>query len=216
MVTPNKLHKYQHHLAQYIYPFYANIITTIGGIRSNFWSRHNRKVALKHNLSLLITVSFYIVLPTLITNGSIYYFILMYLVYQCVLFYGIYIGSAINHFVPQVADKIPHEHINKYAYYICHNTTNFSLNNKFWFWYTGGFNIQIEHHLIPFVPVENLRRMTKIVKELCEKYNYPYKEFKTMSQLWKEHYNYLAIMANAEITEIIKTEINNKHSYEAR
>jgi fatty acid desaturase len=140
----------------------------------------------------------------------------MYLVYQCVLFYGIYIGSAINHFVPQVADKIPHEHINKYAYYICHNTTNFSLNNKFWFWYTGGFNIQIEHHLIPFVPVENLRRMTKIVKELCEKYNYPYKEFKTMSQLWKEHYNYLAIMANAEITEIIKTEINNKHSYEAR
>jgi hypothetical protein len=37
-----------------------------------------------------------------------------------------------------------------------------------------------------------------------------------MSQLWKEQYNYLAIMANAEITEIIKTEINNKHSYEAR
>jgi hypothetical protein len=55
-------------MAKYIYPFYANIITTIGGIQSTFWSRHNRKVALKHNLSLLITVLYFIVFPVLLTG----------------------------------------------------------------------------------------------------------------------------------------------------
>lgn len=215
-VTPNVLHKHQHKLAKYIYPFYANIITTIGGIKSNFWSRHNRKVALKHNLSILITMLYYVVIPTILTDVSVFWFLTLYLIYQCVLFYGIYVGSAINHFVPQVISAIPENMQNKSAYYVCHNTTNFCTDSKFWFWFTGGFNIQLEHHLIPFIPVENLHRMKVIVKELCIKYNYPYHNFKTFSALWNAHYDFLATMSKAQDNEAALMEIANKKTYQAR
>jgi linoleoyl-CoA desaturase len=111
---------------------------------------------------------------------------------------------------------IPSEYKNKYAYYICHNTTNFSTKNKLWIWYTGGFNIQIEHHLIPFIPVDNLEKMIPIVKVLCKKYNYPYKEYPDFKTLWKDHYSYLQQLSIDKLTDAIKTEIHNKKTYQAR
>ena len=215
-ITPNYLHKHQHKLAKYFYPFYANIITTIGGIKSTFWSSHNRKVALKHNLSLLMTIAYFIIIPTLVTHQNVLWYILLYFVYQCTLFYGIYVGSAINHFVPQVISQIPEEHKNKYAYYACHNTTNFCSDSKFWNWYTGGFNLQIEHHLIPFVPVENLQKMIPIVKELCAKYNYPYHNYNSVLKLWNAHYDFLAIMSKTQHNNDAILEKVNKQTYEAR
>lgn len=215
-VTPNSLHKYQHKLAKYIYPFYANIITTIGGIKSTFWSSHNRKVTLKHNLSLFGTMVYYIFIPVIITGGGLLWYISLYLIYQCVLFYGIYVGSAINHFVPQVISTIPDTNKNKYGYYVCHNTTNFCSNSPFWNWYTGGFNVQIEHHLIPFVPVENLQKMIPIVKELCAKYNYPYHNYNKVSDLWNAHYDFLERMSKAENNEFAFLEKTNKQNYQAR
>ncbi len=215
-VTPNYFHKHQHKLAKYIYPFYANIITTIGGIKSNFWTNHNRKITLKHNLSLFMTIVYFIVIPTLLTNNGLLWHITLYFVYQCILFYGIYVGSAINHFVPQVIQQIPDEYKNKFAYYACHNTTNFCSDSKFWNWYTGGFNVQIEHHLIPFIPVENLQKMIPIVKNLCAKYNYPYHDYKSVSELWNAHYDFLAIMSKAENNHDAILEKSNKQAYQAR
>ena len=214
-IEPNWFHRHQHKIAKFIYPFYANIITTIGGKKSTFWSSHNRKVYWEHAYSLIITGIYFIGIPALIT-GQFWWFFLLYMTYQCVLFYGIYVGAAINHFVPQIVEEIPDEHKDKYAYYICHNTTNFCSDSNFWFWYTGGFNVQIEHHLIPFVPVENLRKMTPIVKALCEKYGYPYHNYSTVKHLWDAHYDYLRIMSNDAASKFSMLEMANKKSYHAR
>ena len=43
------------------------------------------------------------------------------------------------------------------------------------FWY-GGLNLQIEHHLFPSMPRNNLREAHYIVKAVCEKYSIPYHE----------------------------------------
>lgn len=217
-VTPNFFHKYQHKIALYIYPFYANIITTFGGIKSNFWSNHNRKknLKLRHNISILGTALYYILIPTLIMNGGFLKYAGLYLIYQSVLFFGIYMGAALNHFIPPIFTKIPEIHENKYAYYVCHNTSNFCTDSKFWFWYTGGFNTQLEHHLIPFIPVENLPKMIPIVKELCAKYNYPYHEYKSMKDLWNAHYAFLEIMSKAENNESANLEKSIRQKYEAR
>lgn len=214
-VKYSPLNKYQHKLAAILYPFYANIITTFGGATSYFWASHNRKVALEHFLSLLNTFIFYILIPYLIT-GSLYKFILLYLVYQCVLFYGIYVSAAINHFIPQATQKIPEDLKNTFSAYVCYNTSNFCINSRFWFWYTGGFNVQIEHHLIPFIPVENLRKLIPIVKELCLKYNYPYKEYMTFKDLWNDHYAYLEMLSKDVKNPEIANEILNKEGYQAR
>lgn len=214
-VPYTKYHTIQHKIALFLYPFYANIITTWGGIKSDFWRTHNKKVTLYHNLTIIWTFTVYAVIPALI-HGSLLYFLLMYLIYQCVLFYGVYIGAAINHFIPQVSKNIDEKLANKYGYYICANTSNFSIDSKFWFWYTGGFNIQIEHHLMPFIPVENLKKLIPIVKELCIKHNYPYIEFKTFGKLWDAHYEYLMLMAEEETSPTIENEIRNKTLYQAR
>lgn len=216
LVTPKFLHTYQHRLAKYLYPFYANIITTIGGKRSDFWSSHNRKPGWTHAFYIGVTALYYLVIPAL-SGISILWLVLLYLVYQCTLFYGIYIGSAINHFVPEVAREIPDQYTDNYAYYVCHNTTNFCLDKPIWFWFTGGFNLQIEHHLIPFIPVENLRAMVPIVRDLCRKYGYPYQNYPKFRDLWNAHYNYLRMMAisGSEIQEQA-IEAKNKLGYHAR
>lgn len=208
-------HKYQHKLAFCLYPFYGNIITTIGAYYSGYWEKHNRADLSEQAISLLQTALYYIVIPSLI-NGSVFWYLLLYLIYQCGLFYGIYIGAAINHFIPSIMKPIPKEHENKYAYYVCHNTSNFSLSSRFWFWYTGGFNIQIEHHLIPFIPVDNLHKMVSIVKELCRKYNYPYHEYRNFRELWNDHYSYLHQLSQKKNSLNVMKEIQNKHSYQAR
>lgn len=212
-VELNNNHKRQHFLAKYLYPFYANIITTIGAAKSTYWSSHNRKMNLEHTLSIVWTFVFYLGLPLLFGKSVLWSF-LLYMIFQSTLFIGIYIGSAINHFVPSVINQIPEEHQNKYGYYACHNTTNFCADNTFWFLYTGGFNVQIEHHLIPFIPVENLRKMIPIVKSLCAKYNYPYHNYSKVSQLWNAHYNYLGIMSGNDLS--ITNEVLNKQQYQAR
>jgi fatty acid desaturase len=209
------LHQYQHKLAFFLYPFYANIITTLGAYHSGYWEKHNRADLSEQAISLLQTALYFIIIPSLI-KGSVTWYLLLYLVYQCVLFYGIYIGAAINHFVPSIMKAIPKEHENKCAYYVCHNTTNFSVNSSLWFWYTGGFNIQIEHHLIPFIPVENLHKMVPIVKELCKKHNYPYHEYQNFRELWNDHYSYLFELSQKKNGEGVIKEMQNKNAYQAR
>ena len=41
-------------------------------------------------------------------------------------------------------------------------------------WFTGGLNFQIEHHMFPTVPRNNLFKISQKVQELCKKHNIPY------------------------------------------
>ena len=43
-------------------------------------------------------------------------------------------------------------------------------------WFTGGLNMQIEHHLFPTMPRHNLRQTRKYVRELCERHGVVYEE----------------------------------------
>src|SRR5581483_4634563 len=43
------------------------------------------------------------------------------------------------------------------------------------FWY-GGLNYQIEHHLFPTIPRNNLREAQQVVKAFCQEYDIPYHE----------------------------------------
>src|SRR5690606_24538374 len=142
----------------------------------------------------------FIILPSLIM-GQWWWFALLYLIYQCTLYYGVYLGAAINHFTSNVTVRIPESKVNLYGYYVCTNTTNFRSDHPFWFWYTGVFNVQIEHHLLPYIPVENLQKLVPIVKELCIKHGYPYVEYPTFRSLWRAHYSYLQKLSKPELTE---------------
>jgi fatty acid desaturase len=75
-IPHKKIHNIQHRISLIWYMFYANIITTIGGVFTSFWNQHNKKVALGHNISVLMTFSIFIFLPMLL--GSKFISLLLY------------------------------------------------------------------------------------------------------------------------------------------
>lgn len=58
-------------------------------------------------------------------------------------------------------------------------TTNFGNNSRWFSWYVGGLNFQIEHHLFPNICHVHYRKIAVIVKETAKEFDLPYKSVKT-------------------------------------
>jgi fatty acid desaturase 2 (delta-6 desaturase) len=82
-----------------------------------------------------------------------------------------------NHLpLDQLYDKVEGESWLEYAAFTTINLGDSYLAD----YYTGGQNWQIEHHLWPSMPRENLRRAAPVVKAAFKKYNLPYYEIETI------------------------------------
>jgi linoleoyl-CoA desaturase len=64
---------------------------------------------------------------------------------------------------------------NNWAVHQLHTTTNFANNNRWFSWYVGGLNFQVEHHLFPNVCHVHYRKISGIVKQTAEEFGLPYK-----------------------------------------
>jgi linoleoyl-CoA desaturase len=67
-------------------------------------------------------------------------------------------------------------------------TANFAPQNKLVSWFVGGLNYQIEHHLFPKVSHVHYPAIASIVKDVCDKHQVHYNEFKTMSSAVASHF----------------------------
>jgi len=63
----------------------------------------------------------------------------------------------------------------------------FCPKSLFWFFFTGGLSLQIEHHLFPGVNHWNLRKIQPLVQEICEKHGVTYNISNTMSEAFGKH-----------------------------
>ncbi len=70
-------------------------------------------------------------------------------------------------------------------------TADFATHNKFISWYVGGLNFQVIHHLFPKVSHIHYPNIYQIVKDTCEQYNVPYKEYPTIFSAIKSHVSQL-------------------------
>lgn len=68
---------------------------------------------------------------------------------------------------------------NNWAIHQLHTTTNFGNESKWFSWYVGGLNFQIEHHLFPNICHVHYRKIAAIVRETTREYNLPYKSTRT-------------------------------------
>lgn len=66
-------------------------------------------------------------------------------------------------------------------------TTNFGNSSKWFSWYVGGLNFQIEHHLFPNVCHVHYRKIAVIVKETAEEFGLPYKNTRTFIHALVKH-----------------------------
>lgn len=73
-------------------------------------------------------------------------------------------------------------------------TANFATKSKFWNWFTGGLNFQVEHHLFPNISHVHYPAISKIVKAVCAEYNIPYLEHAKIRTAFASHVSHLRAM----------------------
>jgi fatty acid desaturase len=52
-------------------------------------------------------------------------------------------------------------------------------------YFFGGLNFQIEHHLYPMMPLDNLGKARTIVRSFCQEHSIPYHETGVMRSIWE-------------------------------
>lgn len=83
---------------------------------------------------------------------------------------------------------------NSWAIHQLLNTANFSPRSHWMFWFIGGLNYQVEHHLFPHISHVHYPQISKIVKRTAEQYGLPYKVMPTFAIALKEHWKMLKKM----------------------
>jgi len=82
------------------------------------------------------------------------------------------------------------------------------LSRKWAFLFSGGLNLQIEHHLFPTVNHSHLPHISGIVKDVCKKHGVYYHESTGFRQAFGK---YLAHMKELSVAEIIAEHISDHH-----
>jgi linoleoyl-CoA desaturase len=68
---------------------------------------------------------------------------------------------------------------NSWAVHQLLTTTNFGNNSRWFTWYVGGLNFQIEHHLFPNVCHVHYNKIAAIVRSTANEFGLPYKSSRT-------------------------------------
>jgi linoleoyl-CoA desaturase len=82
----------------------------------------------------------------------------------------------------------------EWAIHQVRTTANFAPRNKIISWFVGGLNFQIEHHLFPKISHVHYPRIAHIVKEVCDKHQVHYNEFRTMSAAVASHFRMMKML----------------------
>jgi linoleoyl-CoA desaturase len=84
---------------------------------------------------------------------------------------------------------------NNWAIHQLRTTTNFGHRAKFFSWYVGGLNYQVEHHLFPNICHVHYREIAKIVEQTTNEFGLPYKSKETFREAVVAHAKQLRILA---------------------
>lgn len=81
-------------------------------------------------------------------------------------------------------------------------TSNFGNRSKWFSWYVGGLNFQIEHHLFPNICHVHYRHISGIVRKTALEFGLPYKSFNTFMDALHGHAKLLRSLGRPPISSI--------------
>jgi linoleoyl-CoA desaturase len=76
---------------------------------------------------------------------------------------------------------------NNWAVHQLLTTTNFGNRSRWFSWYVGGLNFQIEHHLFPNICHVHYRNISGIVRNTAAEFGLPYKSARTFMEALLSH-----------------------------
>ncbi len=147
----------------------------------------------------VVHILLFVVTP-IITVGFLPWLI-GFLIYGC--FAGIVLSVVFQlaHTVQEtqfpIADIVTGKVEDEWAVHQLKTTANFATKSKFWNWFTGGLNFQVEHHLFPNISHVHYPEISNIVKAVCQKYNMPYLEHRKTRYAFASHVAHLKAIGRA-------------------
>ena len=82
----------------------------------------------------------------------------------------------------------------EWAMHQVRTTANFATKSRLVSWLVGGLNFQIEHHLFPKISHIHYPAISKIIKEVCQKYGITYMEYPKVRYAVASHISFLRQM----------------------
>ncbi len=194
------LHRFQHIYAWFLYCLLTLQWVTYKDYRLLFL--YEKKGLLKkEKISLrgaLIELSIYkviyygyvLVLPIIFSGMPWQSVILGFLILHAVAGLGLSCIFQLAHVLESSEFPLPTEDRkieNNWAVHQLLNTADFSPRSRIMYWFIGGLNYQVEHHLFPHISHVHYPQISKIVKRTAEQFGLPYQVMPNFLVALAEH-----------------------------
>jgi linoleoyl-CoA desaturase len=211
-----KIHKFQHIYAWFFYGLMTIMWCTIKDYKQA--NRYQKLDLMKTQnttyarlltdiiISKILYFSIFLALPIYFSPipwwGTLLCFLMMHFIA------GLSLGMIFQpaHVIPSSNYPMPDDSGNidaDWAVSQLYNTANFAPGARFFSWYVGGLNYQVEHHLFPNICHVHYRKISKIVHDTAKEYNLPYFSQKTFWDALVEHAKMLKNLGNNDFAPSI-------------
>jgi linoleoyl-CoA desaturase len=189
-----KIHRYQFIYAWFLYGlmtivwlFFKDYERIVKYHKNGFAKKHNANIT-NEWIILVSTKIFYIgyifVIPVLITSLLWWQILLGVILMHYIAGFILAIIFQPAHVIEGTDFPLPDEKNmleNNWAVHQLRTTTNFGNKSRWFSWYVGGLNFQIEHHLFPNICHVHYRKIADIVKTTAIEFGLPYKSARTFA-----------------------------------
>lgn len=194
------IHKFQHIYAWFLY----GLMTIIWMVLNDFKRLvryHRNGLAKKHKANIakewiiliitkLVYVGYIFIIPVVFTDLSWWQILIGIFIMHYIAGFMLAIIFQPAHVIEGTEFPLPNEdHAleNNWAIHQLLTTTNFGNKSRWFSWYVGGLNFQIEHHLFPNVCHVHYRKISGIVKATAHEFGIPYKSARTFLGALRGH-----------------------------
>jgi linoleoyl-CoA desaturase len=171
----------------------------------NIGNKKNIKHERKEYFILIISKIFYysvtLVLPLILLSAPWYWIVIGWINLHilpslcfALLFQVTHVYKGTHYPLPDKDGNIE----NNYFIHVLETTADFSRENRFTAWLTGGINIHIVHHLFPKINHAHYIPLTRIIKQTAEEYGIQYQENKNFFKALKLHIEMLKMLSQKD------------------
>ena len=143
---------------------------------------------------LILTKAFYylyiMVIPIIFIDIAWYFIPLLILMMQMIAGLILAIVFQPAHVTPDTGFPMPERDLtieNNWAIHQLETTSNFAPKSRILYWFVGGLNYQVEHHLFPNICHVHYKELSKIVKATALEFEVPYYSEPTFFSAIKSH-----------------------------
>ncbi len=195
-----KMHQYQFIYAWFLYGlmtivwlFFKDFVRIVRYHRSGLAKRQNANIVHESFIlagTKIIYLGYILVLPIVLTSLLWWQVVIGILIMHYIAGFILAIIFQPAHVIEGSEFPLPDSDnalANNWSIHQLLTTTNFGNDSKWFSWFVGGLNYQIEHHLFPGVCHVHYRRISPIVKETAREFGLPYKSTPTFLQALIKH-----------------------------